>query len=134
MEVKKAVSRFKITSSSEEPFSFADNNQKLTSGKYVTEYSGDIEGTSVLMELKNYTSREYASIYGLERMNAILDGKRGSFVFEHIGIFTHGVVISKRTILPKSVTGELTGLRGEANFSSEDSDSFELTLDYYFEE
>jgi hypothetical protein len=133
MEIKKAVSRFKIKSASEDIFSRGKGEQKLTSGKYTMEYSGDLTGEGVLMELKNYSSVDSASIYGLERINATLEGRSGSFVLEHIGLYSKGIVISKRTIVARSVTGELAGLRGEANFSSEDADSFEITLDYYFD-
>src|SRR5687768_8263019 len=121
MELKKATSRFTIINASEEPYSHSENDQKLTSGKYNFEYSGEIEGHSVLMELKNYTTKNLASIYGLERVEATIEGRKGSFVLEHIGLYTNGVVISKRTILPKTVNGDLKGLRGEANFSSEDA-------------
>lgn len=133
MEIKKATTRFQVTSALEEAFSETENNQKLTSEKFNIQYSGDLSGEGILMELKNYTTKNLASIYGLERVNATLDGKQGSFVLEHIGLYSNGIVISKRTILPKTVTGELKGLRGEANFSSEDADSFEIVFEYYFE-
>ncbi|MBC7456802.1 MAG: DUF3224 domain-containing protein [Bdellovibrionaceae bacterium] len=66
-------------------------------------------------------------------MNATIKGRTGSFVMEQIGLFSNGILLSKRIILPKSVTGDLKGLKGEANFNSKDADSFEITFEYYFE-
>ncbi len=131
--MKQAKSTFIILNSSEEPYSETEGGRNLTSGIYTTEYSGDLQGRSILMELKNYTTKSSASVYGLERVTGTLDGKSGSFVVEHIGIYNSGMIVSTRTIVANSATDELKGLKGKANFEAFGSERFEITFEYSFE-
>lgn len=129
--VAKAV--FKITSGREEAFSEGIGGARLTSGKYNIVYNGEMEAESVLMELKNYSDKNTATIYGLERITGSIHHKEGSFVLEHIGKFENGIIRSRRTVIAGSATGALEGLRGEINFYSGASHEFSVVLKYHFE-
>lgn len=123
---------FHITDGYEESFSKIENGQKLTTGKFFIFYEGELQGESVLMELKNYLNDKKATVYGLERFTGEVAGKNGSFVFEHSGSFENAVITSTRKIVAGSGTNELAGLRGEAVFKSGGSKEFHLTLNYSF--
>ena len=128
-----AKAEFKITNGREEAFSEGTAGARLTSGKYNMVYSGEMEAESVLMELKNYSDKNTATIYGLERITGSIHHKKGSFVLEHIGKFENGIIRSRRTVVPGSANGALEGLRGEINFYSGASHEFSVVLKYHFE-
>lgn len=127
-----ARSVFKISHGHEEPFSETEG-MKLTSGKFHMTYSGEIDGEGVLMELKHYSSKDTATVYGLERISGRIHSKQGSFILEHVGKFENGILRSRRTVVPGSGTGDLINLRGEINFDTGPNHEFSFVLKYYFE-
>ena len=122
-----------ILNSSEEPYSVGGEGKDLSSAIYTIEYAGDLNARGILMELKNYSASENATVYGLERVTGALNGKEGSFVLEHIGIKNKGIMVSTRTILPGSATGELRGLKGKADFHSIGKEKAEISFEVSFE-
>jgi hypothetical protein len=122
-----------ILDSSEEPYSEGEDGKDLTSAIFTMEYAGDLKARSILMELKTYNSPDNASVYGLERVTGSLNGKAGTFVIEHIGIKNKDILVSTRTIMPGSATGELTGLKGKADFHSIGKEKAEITFEVSFE-
>ena len=55
----------------------------------------------------------------MERVEGVLDGRRGSFVIGHGGLDDAGELASFGSVVPGSGTGELTGLRGRAHYVHE---------------
>jgi hypothetical protein len=118
---------------SEEPYSEGDDGRDLTSAIFTIEYVGDLKARSILMELKTYNAPGSASVYGLERVTGTLNGRTGTFVIEHIGIKNKDILVSTRTIVPGSATGELSGLKGKADFHSIGKEKAEITFEVSFE-
>jgi hypothetical protein len=68
----------------------------------------------------------------MERVCGSLQGRRGSFVLQHSGIFTRDTAQYSVRVVPDSGTGELKGLRGEMRVHEVDgrqSYEFEYSLD-----
>jgi hypothetical protein len=127
---KIAFAKFLVVKSDSESFSEGDEGKKLVSTKTVIEYSGDLSGESVLMELRHYSDTASASVYGLERINGQLGGLPGSFVLEHIGLYSNNRLISTRKIMPGSGTGQLRGISGVWHFNSNDAEGCDVMLEY----
>lgn len=54
-----------------------------------------------------------AGYVAIERVTGTLNGKEGSFVFQHSGIMDQGKQQLSVTVVPGSGTGELTGIDGK---------------------
>jgi len=123
---------FKIKSWEEQPYSEAAGECKLTRASITKTYIGDIEGQANLEYLMMYRQDGSASFVGLELIKAKLGSRTGSFVLQHIGTFTDGVVNATLTVLPGSGSGELTGISGTGSFKSGHAESYPLTLTIEF--
>ncbi|MBC7849874.1 MAG: DUF3224 domain-containing protein [Chitinophagaceae bacterium] len=132
MESNIAKISFSITSGAEESFSDINPISKLTIGKFKLEYEGDLEGESVLTELRHYRHKSSASIYGLELVTGVINGRHGSFVVEHKGEFENGITNSLRTIVPGSGTDELKGVTGNYAISSGSQEKYDAVMEYTF--
>ncbi len=53
-----------------------------------------------------------AGYVALELVSGTLNGRRGSFIFQHIGSMSKGVPTMNVTVVPDSGTDQLTGLAG----------------------
>jgi Protein of unknown function (DUF3224) len=87
-------------------------------------FSGPLEGTSAAEVLIAGQEGYLAS----ERVDGVLEGRRGTFVIQHGGVGDHAF----GHIVPGSGTGELSGLGGEAVFAHDDAGA-RLTLSYALE-
>lgn len=65
----------------------------------------------------------------LERIEGELDGRRGSFVLQHVGSTAGGEHTIALTVLPRSGTGDLVGLEGSGTIVHL-PDGPRLELDY----
>ena len=74
-----------------------------------------------------------ASFVGLERVIGSLGDRKGSFVLRHEGTFQGGVARIDWVVVPRSGTGELSGLRGEGSFAVGHTEPHTATLEYDFE-
>jgi hypothetical protein len=128
-----AKSTLKIKHGKQIPFSEIAGGPKLTKGSFISAYHGELQGEGVLEELKCYFTDAFATVYGLERITGRIGDKSGSFVLEHLGKFEHGILTSKRTVIPGSGTGDLQGIRGEIDFTSGSAEEFPITFTYSFE-
>lgn len=59
-----------------------------------------------------------------------IGGRSGSFVFQHMGTFEHGVA---NVTIQGSGSGDLRGLRGEGRFSVGHQPPYAMTFDYGFD-
>jgi Protein of unknown function (DUF3224) len=65
-----------------------------------------------------------AGYVAIERVSGVLQGRRGSFVFQHSGTMTHGVQRLSITVLPDSGAEQLTGIAGSLTIKIVDGEHF----------
>ena len=76
-------------------------------------FTGDLEATSIGEMLTAMSALPGSGAYvAVERVTGALHGRRGSFLFHHVGVMTRGAPSLNVTVVPDSGTGELTGLTG----------------------
>ncbi|MGH7612633.1 MAG: DUF3224 domain-containing protein [Gemmatimonadales bacterium] len=77
------------------------------------QFHGDLEATSKGQMLAVETAVEGSAGYvALELVSGTLNGRRGSFILQHIGSMSRGVPTMNVTVVPDSGTDQLTGLAG----------------------
>ena len=76
-------------------------------------FHGDIEGSSVGQMLAVRTPVEGSAGYvAMERVTAMLAGRKGSFALQHSGTLTRGSPTLSVSVVPDSGTDQLVGLTG----------------------
>src|SRR5437763_9782297 len=84
------------------------------------QFHGDLEGTSKGQMLSAATDVKGSAGYvAIERVTGTLQGRSGSFVFQHSGTMTRGAPQLSVTVVPDSGTGELAGLEGKLEIQIE---------------
>lgn len=124
-----AVADFEVVSSKvEEREEQPTEGAALARTVLAKRFSGALEGTSVTQMLTAVAAggRGYVAS---ERVEGVLDGRRGSFVLQHGGLVDGDDVSAFGEIIPGSGTGELVGLHGHASYFHE-GDVARLTLTY----
>lgn len=77
-------------------------------------FQGDLEGTSKGQMLAVGTDVQGSAGYvAMERVNATLHGRKGTFALQHSGTMTRGTPQLSITVVPDSGTGDLAGLAGK---------------------
>lgn len=91
-------------------------------------FSGALDATSVthMLAAVASTGRGYVAH---ERIDGMLDGRRGTFVLQHGGLADADDVTAFGDVIPGSGTGELSGLRGHARYQHDGATAV-LTLTY----
>ncbi len=85
------------------------------------EISGDLIASTMGQMLSAMTNTDGSAGYvALERVEGVLNGKRGVFVLQHTGTMNRGVPSLVVTVVPDSGTGELVGLEGEFKITVEE--------------
>jgi uncharacterized protein DUF3224 len=92
-------------------------------------FSGDLEGESIA-ELLIAKSEGGGGYVGHDRITGTLEGKSGSFVFQHTGLMGPEGVTNTGVIVPGSGSGELEGITGEGTMLADDEGNHTLTLEY----
>ena len=76
-------------------------------------FSGDLVGSAAAQMLSVGTPTEGSAAYvAIDRVEATLHGRQGTFVLLHNGVMERGEGRLDVVVVPDSGTGELTGLRG----------------------
>ena len=76
--------------------------------------TGDLVATTIGQMLSAMTEVKGSAGYvAIERVDGVLDGRRGTFVLQHSGSMNRGAPSLSVTVVPDSGTGELAGLAGE---------------------
>ncbi|WP_328902083.1 MULTISPECIES: DUF3224 domain-containing protein [unclassified Streptomyces] len=95
-------------------------------------FRGDLDGTASLQVLRTVGQvRTSAGYVAMERVNATLHGRSGTFVLQHNGTMSGGKFALSVVMVPDSGTGELKGLAGEmviVNADGKHSYAFDYTL------
>jgi hypothetical protein len=92
-----------------------DKSEDATLGRMTIEklFYGDLEGASRGQMLTAITSVEGSAGYvAIERVNASLDGRIGSFTLQHSSVMRRGEPQQNIIVVPDSGTGRLAGLSG----------------------
>jgi hypothetical protein len=76
-------------------------------------FSGDLVGSGAAEMISIGTPVGGSAAYvAIDRVDASLHGRRGTFVLRHNGVMVRGEGTLDIVVVPDSGTGELTGLRG----------------------
>ncbi|WP_157246450.1 DUF3224 domain-containing protein [Nonomuraea typhae] len=94
-------------------------------------FHGDLTGTSLVTLLVVSTPVEESKAYvALERIDATLDGRTGSFTVQHLAASEPSGQSLRVSVVPDSGTGELTGIRGEMQIHIAPDGTHSYVLDY----
>ncbi|HEX3050963.1 MAG TPA: DUF3224 domain-containing protein [Aggregatilineaceae bacterium] len=105
---------------------------KLTVAVVEKQYQGDLEGTGTMELFMFYREDGTAHFTGLERIEGKLAGRAGGFVLEHQGVFEDGLVKGSWTVVERSGSGELAGLRGSGSSEIGHLEEYPFELAYEF--
>ena len=116
------------------PLAPAEGEADIGAGRMAIDktFRGDLEGTSQGQMLAVRTAvQDSAGYVAMERVQGELQGRRGSFVFQHSSTMDRGEPRQSVTVLPDSGTGGLEGLSGSMIIEIEEGEhrySFEYSL------
>jgi len=93
-------------------------------------FHGALDGTSKGQMLSIGTATAGSAVYvAVERVEARLDGKSGTFALHHTGIMNRGAPTLTITVVPDSGTDALTGITGTMQVDIRDKQHY-YTFDY----
>ena len=94
-------------------------------------FRGGLTGESVAEALICTGTPDGIGYVATDRFSGRLDGRSGSFVFQHGGTIEGGALRPFGYVVPGSGTGELRGLRGDVTISVSTAGEHTLTLEYH---
>jgi hypothetical protein len=92
-------------------------------------FHGALDGTSKGQMLSAGAATGSGVYVAVERVEATLDGKAGSFSLHHTGIMNRGAPTLTIAVVPDSGTGALAGLTGTMQIDIRDKQHY-YTFDY----
>jgi hypothetical protein len=128
-----ATGRIDVKTYEPQPYDEVDEGPNLVEIRVSETFSGDIEGEGVVRFLQAVREDGSASFVGIERVTGSIDGRKGSFLFQDAGTLEGTTVKGNWFVIPGSGTGELSGLRGEGDFTAELGQHASISLAYWFE-
>jgi hypothetical protein len=96
-------------------------------------FTGDINGESTVRALQVARGDRSASMVSVQRFSGKLGGRQGTFVLQGSEIIESGKIKATWFVVPRSGTGELSGLCGKGGFEGDFGKGSHGTLDYWFE-
>lgn len=96
-------------------------------------FTGDMDGESTVRALQIQRSDRSASMVSVQRFCGKLGGRQGTFILQGSEIVENGKIKATWFVIPRSGTGDLSGLRGEGGFEGHFGKASDGTLDYWFE-
>jgi len=96
-------------------------------------FSGDMDGESTVRALQVQRDDRSASMVSVQRFCGKLGGRQGTFILQGSEIVENGKIKATWFVIPRSGTGDLSGLRGEGGFEGHFGKASDGTLDYWFE-
>jgi len=94
-------------------------------------YSGDLVGRGRGQMLSCRTETESSAGYvAIELVEAILEGRTGTFVIQHSGRIDRGAPTLNIDVIPDSGSGELIGLTGTMTIEVDDGGNHNYVLSY----
>src|ERR1043166_509594 len=128
----RAEARITVRSSEAKPYD-ETANPALMEIRLNETFAGDIDGESTVRALEVLRNDRSASLVSVQRFCGKLGGRRGTFVGQGSEIVENGKIEATWFVVPRSGTGDLSGLRGEGGFEGEFGKASKGTLDYWFE-
>jgi hypothetical protein len=112
----------------EESYAEADGTE-LSRVHITRTFTGDLEGaaTAEIMIAKSEAGGGYV---GHDRITGTMQGRSGSFVFQHTGLMGQAGITNTGTIVPGTGTGELEGITGEGTMLADEEGNHTFTLSY----
>lgn len=109
-----------------------DTREGITLGRAHVEktFMGEIAGTSTAELLLAGTPSGPAAYVGIERFECAIAGRAGSFLLQHSATQSAEGQTATWNIVPGSGTGELAGLRGDAQITVAPDGGHTLILSY----
>ncbi|MEV0466617.1 DUF3224 domain-containing protein [Nocardia tengchongensis] len=104
---------FEIVKFDESVYEEPVEDPKLTRVTIHKRYQGEIDGTGVA-EVLTAQGTGGGGYVASERIEGVLDGRRGTFVIQHGGLADGPDQSRYGNIIPNSGTGELAGISGQA--------------------
>jgi len=119
-QTRTLTASFEVTDWSDEVYDEPAEGPAMGTATVAKRFTGVLEGTSVarLLTAGGPGGRGYVAS---ERIEGVLDGRRGSFVVQHGGLDAGGDLRTFGHVVPGSGTGELAGLAGEVRFRHDES-------------
>jgi Protein of unknown function (DUF3224) len=124
-----ATGRFDLTSWDEEPYDDAEG-AKLVRARNTKSFEGAITGTSATELLQAFSGGGAAAYVAIERVDAAVDGRKGTFVLRHSALGSAAGGDMRVDVLPGSGTGELAGLTGELTIAKTDAGEHTYSFSY----
>lgn len=107
---------------------------KLFRAEMTHVYTGIIEGQGTIQLLFANNSNNQGVFVALEKITGQVEGRSGSFVFQHMGTFGYGPALITMTVVPGTGTGDLSGLSGQATMEfTEHLEHYPIHFQYTFE-
>jgi hypothetical protein len=129
----KAHGSFELASWAEDAYADLGGGAKLTRASVTQTFAGDVAGEGAVEWLMAYRVDGTARFVGLQRIDATIDGRRGSFVLETQGDFDGQMATWHGSVIRGMATGELEGLSGEVTFGAPKGPRATFDLEYSFE-
>jgi hypothetical protein len=82
-------------------------------------FTGDIDGQSPVRALQVLRDDKSASMVSVRRFSGKLGGRQGTFVLQGQEIVDNGKIKATWSVVPRSATGDLSGLRGMGGFEGD---------------
>lgn len=108
---------FQVASWSEEAYDEREG-RRLTRASVAQRFEGDVAGDGAAQWLMAYQPDGTARFVGLQLVDGVLAGRRGTFVLETAGQFDGQVARWEATVVAGSSTGELADLTGAGRFEA----------------
>ncbi len=108
---------FKVASWNEDAYEERDGH-RLTRATVTQQFEGDIAGEGAAQWLMAVRPDGTARFVGLQSVEGVLSGRRGTFVLETAGEFDGAVARWEASVVPGSGTGELADLTGAGRFEA----------------
>jgi Protein of unknown function (DUF3224) len=96
-------------------------------------FTGDIDGESTVRALQVLRDDRFACLVSVQRFRGKLGGRQGTFVLQGSAIVENGQIKATWSVVPRSGTDDLSGLRGEGGFEGHFGKGSNGTLEYWFE-
>ena len=126
----RATGTFEIDSWNEAAYDEREGT-KLSRARVAKTFSGEVEGASTTALLLAYGAAEGSAAYvGFERVVGSIHGRTGSFVLHHTATMSTDGRSTTWSVVPDTGTGDLSGLRGEAEISVGPDGGHSFSLDY----
>lgn len=100
-------------------------DQTMGRMKIEKQWHGDLEGTSQGQMLTGGDMTKGSAGYvAMEKIEASLKGRKGTFILQHSATMTRGEGQLTITVVPDSATGQLQGLAGKMTIKVENGKHF----------